>query len=118
MFAAIFIAGTILICESMEKTQKSVGRAKISYHTVILDSPRDTLSFDNFQKLKWVPVDHMFKLCKFGLLQKVIDGRAPDYLIKSLDSLRFEHKYHDGTRTKTLFRLPKPRTEAMRRTFF
>ena len=29
---------------------------------------------------------------------------------------RFEHKY--STRTKTLYRLPMPRTEAMRRTFF
>ena len=58
----------------------------------------------------------MFKLNKLGLLKKVIEGRAPEYLITSLDSLRFEHKY--STRTKTLYCLPKPRTEAMRRTFF
>ena len=43
------------------------------------------------------------------LLKKVTDGRAPEYLITTLDSLRFEHKY--STRTKTLYRLPKPRTE-------
>ena len=36
--------------------------------------------------------------------------------ITTLDSLRFEHNY--STRTKTLYRLPKPRTEPMRRTFF
>ena len=30
--------------------------------------------------------------------------------ITILDSHRFEHKY--STRTKTLYRLPKPRTEA------
>ena len=77
---------------------------------------RDARSYDNFQKLKWLPVDQLFKLNKIGLLKKVIDGRAPEYLITTLDSLRFEHKY--STRTKTLYRLPKPRTEAMRRTFF
>ena len=83
---------------------------------LILYSPRDTRSYDNFQKLKWLPVDQLFKLNKLGLLKKVIDGRAPEYLITTLDSLRFEHKY--STRTKPLYRLPKPRTEAMRRTFF
>ena len=78
---------------------------------LILDSPRDARSYDNFQKVKWLPVDQLFKLHKIGLLKKVIDGRAPEYLITTLDSLRFEHKY--STRTKTLYRLPKPRTEAM-----
>ena len=58
----------------------------------------------------------MFKLNKLGLLKKVIEGRAPEYLITSLDSLQFEHKY--STRTKTLYCLPKPRTEAIMRTFF
>ena len=43
-------------------------------------------------------------------------GHLPEYLITTLDSLRFEHKY--STRTKALYRFPKPRTEAMRRTFF
>ena len=81
-----------------------------------MDSPLDERSYDNFQKLKGVPVDQLFKLNKIGLLKKVIDGRAPEYLITILDSLRFEHKY--STRTKTLYRLPKPRTEAVRRTFF
>ena len=57
----------------------------------------------------------LFKLKKLGLLKKVIDGRAPEYLITTLDSLRFEHKY--STKTKTLYRLPKPRNEAMRRPF-
>ena len=64
----------------------------------------------------WLPVDQLFKLNKLGLLKKVIDGRTPEYLITTLDSLRFEHKY--STRTKTLCCLLKPRTEAMRRTFF
>ena len=82
----------------------------------ILDSPRDTRSYDNFQKLKWLPVDQPFKLTKLGLLKKVIDGKTPEYLIATLDSLRFSHKY--TTRTKTIYCLPKPSTEAMRRTFF
>ena len=72
-------------------------------------------------KSKWkrfwiISVDQLFKLNKIGLLKKVIDGRALEYLITTLDSLRFKHKY--STRTKTLYRLLKPRTEAMRRTFF
>ena len=83
---------------------------------LILDSPWDARSFDNFQKLKWLPIDQMFKINKLGLLKKVIDGRAPEYLTASLDTLRFEHNY--PTRAKTSYRLPKPRTEAMRRTFF
>ena len=86
------------------------------YAQLILDSPRDARLYDNFQKLKWQPVDQLFRLNKLGLLKKVIDGRAPEYLITTLDSLGFEHKY--STRTKTLYCLPKPRTEAMRRTFF
>ena len=43
---------------------------------LILDSPWDARSFDNFQKLKWLPLDQMFKINKLGLLKKVIDGRA------------------------------------------
>ena len=49
-------------------------------------------------------------------LKKVRDGTAPEYLIATLDSLRFEHKY--STRTKTICGLPKPSAEAMRRIFF
>ena len=82
----------------------------------VTDSPWDARSYDNFQKLKRLPVDQLFKLNKLGLLKKVIDGKAPEYLIATLDSLRFEHKY--STSTKTSYHLPKPRTEAMRRTFF
>ena len=52
------------------------------------------------------PVDQLFKLKKLGPLKKVFDGRAPKYLITTLDSIWFEHKYS------------RTRTEAMRRTFF
>ena len=59
----------------------------------------------------------MFKINKLGLLKKVVDGRAPEYLTVSFDTpLRFEHNY--PIRAKTSHRLPKPRNEAMRRTFF
>ena len=58
----------------------------------------------------------MFKNDKLGLLKKVIDGRAPEYLPAGLDTPRFEHNY--ATRAETGNRLPKPRTEAMRRTLF
>ena len=65
---------------------------------------------------KWLLIDQLFKINKLVLLKKVIDGRAPEYLTASLDTLRFEHIY--PTRAKTSYRLPKPRTEAMRGTFF
>ena len=45
---------------------------------LILDSPRDARPFDNFQKLKWLPIDQMLKIRKPGLLKKVIDGRVPE----------------------------------------
>ena len=109
LFGATVHAAKPALIDELFKLQKRCAR-------LILDSPRDARSYDNFQKLKWLPVDQLFKLNKLGLLKKVIDGRAPEYLITTLDSLRFEHKY--STRTKTLYRLPKPRTEAMRRTFF
>ena len=57
---------------------------------LILDSPRDARSYDNFQKLKWLPVDQLFKLNKLSLLKKVIDNSAPEYLITTLDSLRLK----------------------------
>ena len=50
---------------------------------LILDSRWDARSFDNFQKLKWLPVNQMFKINKLGLSKKVIDGRAPEYLTAS-----------------------------------
>ena len=76
----------------------------------------DLLIIFKSAELKWLPIDQMLKIKKLGLLKKVIDGRAPEYLPASLDTLRFEHNYPTGA--KTSHRLPKPRTEAMRRTFF
>ena len=97
------------VANQLLKLQKRCAR-------LILDSPWDARSFDNFQKLKWLPIDQMFKIKKLGLLKKVIDGRAPEYLTAIWDNFRFEHNY--PTRAKTSYRLPKPGTEAMRRTFF
>ena len=53
----------------------------------------------------------MFKLNKLSLLKKVIDGRTPEYLITSLDSLRFEHKYIVSYQNKNII----PLTEAQNR---
>ena len=74
---------------------------------LILDSPRDARSYDNFQKLKWLPVDQLFKLNKIGLLKKVIDGRAPEYLITTLDSIRFEHSTLPEQKHYTVYRNPE-----------
>ena len=53
----------------------------------------------------------MLKVNKLGLLKKVIDGRAPEYLITSLDSLRFEQKYIVLYQNKNII----PLTEAQNR---
>ena len=50
---------------------------------LILDIPRNARSIDNFQKLKWLPIDQMFRLSKLGHLKNVINRRVSDYLIKS-----------------------------------
>ena len=75
-----------------------------------MDSPRGKRSFDNFQKLKWLPIDQIFKLNKLGLLNKVVDGRAPEYLITMLGSLWFEHKISKLPEQKhyTAYRNPEP----------
>ena len=40
---------------------------------LILGILRDARSYDNFQKLKWLSLDQLFKLNKLGLLTKVIN---------------------------------------------
>ena len=94
---------------------------------LILDSPWDARSFDNFQKHKWQPIidqNIIFKTNKLCLFKKVIDGRGPEYLTVSSDTLHFEHNnnnyyyYYHPKRAKTSYCLLKPRTEAIRRTFF
>ena len=78
LIAVLFGATVAKPTSELFKLQKRCAR-------LILDSPRDARSYDNFQKLKWLPVDQLFKLNKIGLLKKVIDGRAPEYLITTLD---------------------------------
>ena len=70
---------------------------------------------DNFQKLKWLPINQMFKINKLDLLKKVIDGRAPEYLQAWT---QFGLSTSILQEQKTLYRLPILRTEARRRTFF
>jgi len=42
-------------------------------------------------------------------IKKVIDGRAPEYLTASFDTLPFEHYY--AIRAKTSYHLPKQSSE-------
>ena len=72
-----------------------------------MDSPRDARLYDNFQKLKWQPVDQLFRLNKLGLLKKVIDGRAPEYLITTLDSLRLNTSTLPEQKHYTAYRNPE-----------
>ena len=69
-----------------------------------------------FSKLKWLPIDQLFLIDKICLLRRIIEGHVPEYLISKLESFRFQHQYN--TKCKTDFRLPKPRTNSLKRTFF
>ena len=46
-------------------------------------SPVANIQTSNGVKLKWLPIDQMFNINKLGLLKKVINGRAPEWLITS-----------------------------------
>ena len=83
---------------------------------LILDSPYTARSLENFQKLKWLPIDQLFLIDKICLLHRIIEGHVPEYLISKLESFRFQHQY--STKCKTDFRLPKPRNNSLKRTFF
>ena len=72
LLVAVLFGATVAKPDELFKLQKRCAR-------FILDSPRDARSYDNFQKLKWLTVDKLFRLNKLGLLKKVIDGRAPEY---------------------------------------
>ena len=75
---------------------------------LILDSPRDARSYDNFQKLKWLPVDQLFKLNKIGLFKKVIDSRAPEYLITT-DHFSLSTSTLPEQKHYTVYRNPEPK---------
>jgi hypothetical protein len=83
---------------------------------LILDSHSTSRSFENFQELKWLPIDQVFVIKKRCLLGKIINGQAPEYLTTKLATFRFQHQYI--LRTKIEYRLPKPKTNALKRTFF
>ena len=80
------------------------------------DSPYTARSLENFQKLKWLPIDQLFLIYKICLLLKIIEDHVPEYLISKLESFRFQHQYN--TKCKTVLRLPKPRTNSLKITFF
>lgn len=64
-FKPLFTCFWILFGATVAK-QKRCGR-------LILNSLRDARSFDNFQKLKWMPMDQMFKINKrVGLWRKLL----------------------------------------------
>ena len=43
---------------------------------LILDSPYETRSFENFQRLQWLPIDKICEIQKLCLFRKISDGRA------------------------------------------
>ena len=50
--------------------------------------------FEYFQRLQWLPIDKICEIQKLCLFRKIIDDRAPEYLIHKLEPFRFNHKYH------------------------
>ena len=63
-----------------------------------------------FKNLSGYQLIKLFKLNKLGLLNKVVDGKAPEYLIKMLGSLWSEHKIPKLPEEKhyTAYRNPEP----------
>ena len=92
------------------KIQKRCGRH-------ILDvSPAEMRSRELFTKLAWHPIDKLCLARRLFLLLKIQAKLAPQYLIDKLDSFKFSHRY--STRKSSLYRLPVPRTNSLKRTFF
>ena len=58
---------------------------------LILESPYTARSLENFQKLKWLPIDLLFLIDKICLFRKIVEGHVPEYLICKLESFRFQH---------------------------
>ena len=83
---------------------------------LILDSPHTARSLENFQKLKWLSVDQLFRIDKICLLRKIIEGHVPEYHVSKLESFHFQHQ--GNTKCKTDFPLPKLRTNSLKITFF
>ena len=52
---------------------------------LILDSPKEARSLDNFQKLQWLPIEKICEIRKLSLFHEIIDGRVPEYLIHKLE---------------------------------
>ena len=69
-----------------------------------------------FLELKWLPINQICIERRLLALKKILDLRAPDFLSEKLLSLKY-HKSHD-TRSRLPYRLPIPRTNSMKRTFF
>lgn len=61
-------------------------------------SPDANIQTSSDVKLKWLPIDQMFKINKLGLLKKVINGRAPECLITSFSlqtqNLSYEKEFN------------------------
>ena len=79
--------------------------------------PENTRSLTVFKQLGWIPVDKLCLLNKLILFKKIIDGRTPDYLCDKLTLFSSSSSKYN-TRSRCLYRIPKPKTDALRRTFF
>ena len=95
--------------DDLFKLQKQCAR-------LISGGPHTARSIENFQKLKWLPVDQLFLIDKICLFCEIIEGHGPDYLISKLKSFCLQHKYN--TKCKTDSRLPKSRTNSLKITYF
>ena len=83
---------------------------------MILNKDFKTRSLKLFKKLGWNPIDKICIANRLNLFKKITENKAPDYLINKLAKFKSETNYN--LRSTLANRLPKPRTNSLKRTFF
>ena len=83
---------------------------------LILAGSASDNSVQRFSKLGWIPVDNILRLRKLCIMQKIINGKCPDYF-KEYTSVNDKHRYNTRVSTNNLLFIPFFRTKSGHRTF-
>lgn len=95
------------LSSQLQKLQNRAARA-------ITKSTYETRSKDLLEKLKWSTLDIRRKKQKLVLTHKIMNGRAPQYL---QDLFCKQEQYYQLRNNENCLKLPKPKTEYVRRGF-
>ena len=83
---------------------------------MILNKDFRTRSLELFKELGWSPIDKICVANRLNLFKKIEENKAPDYLINKLAKFKSVNNYN--LRSTLAYRLPKPRTNSLKRSFF